>query len=128
MRLTNPPRAGVSRLEAIVVVHLVLLAGLLLIPACQRHVREPAACTQSTNNLKQIALSFHSFHDLHKRLPFNGTKAAVAGEIASGSWAFQILPLIDQELLFNKPDATTTVYSYICPGRGRPSTQAGLGA
>src|ERR1043165_487462 len=39
-------------------------------------VRQAAARTQSTNNLKNIGLSFHGFHDANTRLPFNGTKAA----------------------------------------------------
>ena len=128
MRLTNTPRAGVSRLEAIVVVHLVVLTGLLLIPACDQKIRTLAARTQSTNNLKNIALSMHAFHDANKRLPFNGTKAAIGGDYKSGSWAFQILPFIDQQPLFNAPAPTTDVPAYMCPGRSRPSTQAGLGA
>lgn len=127
MQLSNTARAGVSRLEAIVVLHVLLLTGLLLIPACQK-VRTPATRTQSTNNLKNIILAIHDFHDMHKRLPFNGTKAAVAGDYKSGSWAFQLLPFVDQPMLFNKPEATIGMYTYMCPARGRPNVQGGLGA
>ena len=126
MQSSNTPRAGVSRLEAIVVVHLVVLTGLLLIPACQR-VRTPATRTQSTNNLKNIALSFHGFHDAHKRLPFNGVQGAIAGDSKSGCWAFQILPFMDQEGLYKSLDPSAGIPAYMCTRRGRPMTQAGLG-
>ncbi len=119
-------RAGVSRLEAIVVLHLIVMSALLLIPACQQ-VRVTGPRTQSTFNLKNIALAIHVFHDANKRLPFNGTKAAIGSDYTSGSWAFQILPMVDQTPIFNKPDPAGFVSSYMCPGRGRPSVQAGFG-
>ena len=84
-------------------------------------MRPAAARTQSINNLKQIGLGAQSFHDFHKRLPFNGTRAAVANDPASGSWAFQILPFIDQAPLFAQPNLNAGVASYMCPGRGRPT-------
>lgn len=122
-----PPRAGFSRVDVIVAVNLLVLATLLLIPACQK-VRTPATRTQSTNNLKQIGLAMESFHDVYKRLPMNGTRAALAKDPTSGSWAFQILPMIDQMPLFNELNATASVYAYMCPARGRPSVEDGKGA
>jgi uncharacterized Zn finger protein (UPF0148 family) len=110
----------------------------LLIPAVQK-VREAAARTQSMNNLKQIGLGFHSFHDVNRRFPFNGSdanpfgnqvysKMAVPGTPTSGSWGFQILPYVEQERLFNQIDRNTPVVAYLCPGRGRPLLEAGGGA
>ena len=64
-----------------------------------------AARTQSTNNLKQIALSFASFHDVNNRLPYNGTIPAAPGDEKSGSWAFQILPYIDQAPYVQRPES-----------------------
>lgn len=90
----------------------------LLVPSVER-VREASARTQSNNNLKQIGLAMQSFHDANKRLPFNGTVQAAAGDNTSGSWAFQILPFIDQAGLFLQPNANTGVITYMCPGRGR---------
>jgi uncharacterized Zn finger protein (UPF0148 family) len=102
----------------------------LLVPATEK-VHEAAARTQSINNLKQIALSCQSFHDGNKRLPFNGSDAAVGGvqyckqasggSFTSGSWAFQIVSFIDSGPLFNdaKPPHAG-IACYMCPGRGRP--------
>ncbi|MSU77557.1 MAG: DUF1559 domain-containing protein [Gemmataceae bacterium] len=127
MRLSNTPRAGVSRLEAIVVVVLIVLAGMLLIPSFS-HVRPSHVRSQSMHNLRNIVFAVQGFHDVHKRLPFNGVQAAIGSDDKSGSWAFQILPYIDQKPLFERPHRNTGVAAYMCPGRGRPSTQVGLGA
>ncbi len=109
----------------------------LLLPAVQK-VRDAAARTQSTNNMKQIALAFHSFHDANKRLPFNGadqdigglkySAKAIGGNNLSGSWGFQILPYLDQAPLFNAPNQNSAVVTFMCPGRGRPPTEVNGGA
>jgi hypothetical protein len=103
-------------------------------------VREAAARTQSTNNLKMIGLAMHGFHDANKRLPFNGCdavdkfgggkyqKTAQGGVNTSGSWAFQILPYMDHAPTFHAANRNTPVIAYLCPGRGRPPMEAGGGA
>jgi hypothetical protein len=114
----------------------------LLVPAVQK-VREAAARTQSMNNLKQIAIGFHSFHDVNKRLPFNGSdsnanpfmvgpgrysKSALANSPTSGSWGFQILPYVEHQFIYAQVDRNTPVIHYLCPGRTRPMLEAGSGA
>jgi prepilin-type N-terminal cleavage/methylation domain-containing protein len=124
-------RQGFTLIELLVVIAIIAILIALLVPAVQK-VREAAARTQSTNNLKQIGLACHSFHDANKRLPFNGSgvsvggtlysTAAAAGTFTSGSWQFQILSYLDQTPLFNtttQPNAGLA--AYMCPGRGRPS-------
>jgi hypothetical protein len=103
----------------------------LAIPVVQ-NMREASQRTQSTNNLKQIGLAFHSFHDANRRLPYNGTVnpyklnrmkvggPAIGGDGATGSWAFMILPFLDQQALFNTKDPNRGVAVFMCPGRGRP--------
>lgn len=108
----------------------------LLVPAVQK-VREAAARTQSVNNLKQIGLAFHGFNDVHRRMPFNGSdldslkappgtyrKTAVPMSPTSGSWAFQILPFLEQQNNFMQIDRNAAIPVYMCPGRSRPMTEA----
>ena len=110
-----------SRMAPVLIVIAILgTATFLLIPAVQPIRNKHVARTQSTQNLKQIGLAMHNFHDIHKKLPFNGTVPAKAGDATSGSWAFQILPDIDAQALFMNPDTITDVAAYMCPGRDRP--------
>jgi prepilin-type N-terminal cleavage/methylation domain-containing protein len=124
--------AAFTLIELLVVIAIIAILIALLVPAVQK-VREAAARTQSTNNLKQIGLSCHSFHDANKRLPFNGVTAntttggviynsvGTAGTFTSGSWGFQILSYLDQTPLFNtaSPGPANSIAPFINPGRGR---------
>lgn len=96
---------------------LVLLA--FLVPAVQK-VRDAAARTQSTKNLKSIAPAAYGFYDANKRLPFNGTKPAVDGDNTSGSWAFMLLPYLDEKAMYDNVDRTRGLPGLLCQGRGRP--------
>ncbi|MSU77347.1 MAG: DUF1559 domain-containing protein [Gemmataceae bacterium] len=93
--------------------------GCLLITTVQR-VRDAASRTRSTNNLKILGLAAHGFHDANKRLPFNGTKPAVGGDNTSGSWAFMLLPYLDEKAMYDNVDRTRGLPVLLCPGRGRP--------
>jgi prepilin-type N-terminal cleavage/methylation domain-containing protein len=117
---------GFTLIELLVVIAIIAILIALLVPAVQK-VREAAARTQTANNLKQIGLAFHGFNDANKRLPFNGNAALINGDNRTGSWAYQILPYIDQAPLFAAPvqNSTVGIQAYICPGRGRPSASAG---
>jgi len=111
---------GFTLIELLVVIAIIAILIALLVPAVQK-VREAAARTQSINNLKQIGLAFHSYHDTIKALPINGAGVAAPSNPRSGSWAFQILPYIEQAPLFATTSLLvgTGIQSYMCPGRGR---------
>jgi len=80
-------------------VSVLALSSALLVPAVQK-VREAAARTQSANNLKQMALAMHSYHDTYRMFP----PAAICD--ANGkpllSWRVAILPYIEQQELYRQ--------------------------
>jgi beta-lactamase regulating signal transducer with metallopeptidase domain len=75
------------------------LVASLLLPAIG-HARDAAQRAQSTNNLKQIALALHNYHDVHKALP----AAVMLGPDGKTkhSWRVAILPYIEQDLIYKQ--------------------------
>ncbi len=99
-------RIGFTLIELLVVIAIIAILIALLVPAVQK-VREAAARLQCTNNLKQIALAFHNFHDVRNFLPKGGENgptaccSADAGQLDRYNWTFHILPYIEQKALFD---------------------------
>jgi prepilin-type N-terminal cleavage/methylation domain-containing protein len=106
-------RSGFTLIELLVVIAIIAVLIGLLIPAVQK-VREAAMRTQTTNNLHQCSLAALAFHDANGWLPYNGTGAAT-GVTDSGSWAYQILPYIEQQAVFNSQTSTTLPSSWSSP-------------
>jgi type II secretory pathway pseudopilin PulG len=114
----------------VVIAIIAILIGLLL-PAVQK-VREAAARAQSTNNLKQIALAMHNHQDAKGSLPQNGTQEYTWWAYGppwnatpprpqmdeACSWAYKLLPFIEQGNLYNSWNFTTPVKTYLDPSRG----------
>lgn len=130
----NPRRTAFTLIELLVVIAIIAILIGLLLPAIQK-VRESAARTQCSNNLKQISAAFHNYHNSFLALPLGGngadpTRVMAGGMPAQGStqtlgWAYQILPFLELDTLWgNATDSVvkqTPVKVYFCPSR-RPAT------
>lgn len=88
-------RRGFTLIELLVVIAIIAILIALLLPAVQQ-AREAARRTQCKNNLKQIGLAFHNYHDVNNGLP--------VGQYGCcwGTWMIGLLPYIEQQALFNQ--------------------------
>ena len=99
MKQTSYRSRGFTLIELLVVIAIIAILVALLLPAVQQ-AREAARRTQCKNNLKQIGLAIHNYHDAYGCIPI----ADVNGAVNPISAHARLLPQLEQNALYNLVD------------------------
>jgi prepilin-type N-terminal cleavage/methylation domain-containing protein/prepilin-type processing-associated H-X9-DG protein len=137
-RLLGLNRLGFTLIELLVVIAIMAILMGLTLAAVQR-VREAAARAKCQNNVRQLALALHQYHDANGAFPQGHRPVTVfrpASDFPLSGWPLSILPYLEQPALYNQavaayrknwmpfppnahPGLSTVITAFLCPSDGR---------
>ncbi len=138
--LTTHPQGrskhGFTLIELLVVIAIIAILIALILPAVQ-NAREAARRTACRNNLHQIGVALHNYHEVHRCFPPGAVSGSSTGSCPSSGrgifsqgapWTVMILPQLDQSPLYNKFDFTRPfqAYTFDNTDHGGPSAYPNL--
>lgn len=100
--MSHVHKKGFTLVELLVVIAIIGILIALLLPAVQA-AREAARRSQCTNNMKQIGLALHNYHDANKRFPAGFTYRGGSGQCNYG-WCVAIMPYMEQQAFYDQLD------------------------
>ncbi|MDB5385988.1 MAG: prepilin-type cleavage/methylation protein, partial [Planctomycetaceae bacterium] len=124
--MSAPRRLGFTLIELLVVIAIIAILIALLLPAVQQ-AREAARRSQCRNNVKQVMLAFHNYHDSNNGFP---NRYSLNGSTLNSGhgWGLKLLPFLEQAPLYNswvanksffdpenQPVLMSPVRVYLCP-------------
>lgn len=112
---------GFTLIELLVVIAIIAILIALLLPAVQQ-AREAARRSACKNNMKQIGLAIHNYHDTFMTFPIGAQS-----EIWRANWRASILPYLDQAPLYNNLTQTPTPGNGYCSGGETAYNSSGSG-
>ncbi len=137
-------RRGFTLIELLVVIAIIAILIALLLPAVQQ-AREAARRSQCKNNLKQIGLALHNYHDTHGAFPRGNFEREDTTTYGYGNYSYfafsaqtMLLPFIDQAPLYNQFNFSqapnwstndtlkrTVIPAFLCPSDTQRITNGG---